>query len=188
MLYPFVRHGLDMLIVGLNPGGTSSQKGHYFSTNSALWNQLYESGLITRPVDKNVADELVFRSSRINANGWEYGITDLVDYLAESDSRKVSPTNENCRKLMQTILENKPKVVVLLHSKVIKHFVKGFLGKGDVEYGNLGKLIDGFDTVFFNVPFPCGNAITSEAKVELYKQVKEVLETWDTMIDISASR
>ena len=188
MLYPFVRHGSEILFVGLNPGGTSSQKGHYFSTNSALWNQLYESGLITRPVDKNVADKLVFRSSRINANGWEYGITDLVDYLAESDSRKVNPTRENCKELMQTILEYKPKVVVLLHGKIIKHFVKGFLGKEDVEYGNLGKLIDGFDTVFFNVPFPCGNAITTEAKVELYKQVKEVLETWDTMIDISASR
>ena len=183
MLYPFIRHGLDMLIVGLNPGGTSSQKGHYFSTNSALWNQLYESGLITRPVDKNVADDLVFGSSGINANGWEYGITDLVNYCDESDSRKVNPTRENCKELMQTILEYKPKVVVLLHGKIIKRFVKGFLGKEDVEYGNLGKLIDGLDTVFFNVPFPHGNPITSEAKVELYKQIKETLESWDTMID-----
>ena len=178
MLYPFVRHGSDMLIVGLNPGGTSSRKGHYFSTNSALWNQLYESGLITRPVDKNVADDLVFGSSRINANGWEYGITDLVNYFDESDSRKVNPTRENCRKLKQTILECKPKVVVLLHSKVINSFVKHFLGREDVEYGNLGKLLDGSDTVFFNVPFPQGNAITSEAKVELYKQIKDTLESW----------
>ena len=183
MLHPIIRPGLDMLIVGLNPGGTSSQKGHYFSANSALWNQLYESELITRPVDKNDADEHVFRSSRINANGWVYGITDLVNYLAESDSRKVNPTREHCKDLMQTILEYKPKVVVLLHGKIIKHFVKGFLGKEDVEYGNLGKLIDGLDTVFFNVPFPHGNPITSEAKVELYKQIKDTLESWDTMID-----
>ena len=144
---------------------------------------MYESGLITRPVDKIVADDLVFGSSGINANGWEYGITDLVNYLAESDSRKVNPTRENCKELMQTILEYKPKVVVLLHGKIIKHLVNGFLGKEDVEYGNLGKLIDGLDTVFFNVPFPCGNAITSEAKVELYKQIKETLESWGTMID-----
>ena len=188
MLHPILKPGLDILFVGLNPGGSSSEKGHYFSANSALWNQLYESGLITRPVDMNDADERVFRSSEINANGWEYGITDLVNYLAESDSRKVSPTNENCRNLVQTILEYKPKVVVLLHSKVIKRFVKGFLGKEDVEYGNLGKLIDGSDTVFFNVPFPCGNAITSETKVELYKQVKETLESWDTLIDTHVFR
>ena len=182
MLYPFVRPGLDMLIVGLNPGGTSSQKGHYFSSNSALWNQLYDSGLITRPVDKNVADDLVFGSSKINANGWEYGITDLVNYYAESDSRKVNPTRENCKDLMQTILKYKPRVVVLLHCKIIKHFVKDFLGKEDVEYGNLGQLIDGSDTVFFNVPFPSGNAITSEVKVELYKQIKETLESWGALI------
>ena len=77
---------------------------------------------------------------------------------------------------------------MLLHSKVIKHFVKGFLGKEDVEYGNLGKLIDGSDTVFFNVPFPSGNSITSETKVELYKQVKETLESRDTLIDTHVFR
>ena len=181
MLYPFVKDGLDILFVGLNPGGTSSDKGHYFSTNPALWNQLYASGLITRPVDMNDADEQVFDSSEINANGWKYGITDLVNYHAESDSRKVRPSRQNCIDLKQTIIKHKPKVVVLLHSKVVKHFVKGLLGKQNVEYGNLGKLIDGCDTVFFNVPFPHGNAITTETKVELYKQIKETLESWDTM-------
>ena len=183
MIYPFVRHGLDILFVGLNPGGTSSNKGHYYSTNPAFWNQLYASGLITRPVNMNVADEQVFGSSRLNANGWEYGVTDLVNFLAESDSREVKPTIDNCMDLMQTIINYKPKVVVLLHSKVIKCFVKVFLGKKDVGCGNLGKLVDGLDTVFFNVPFPHGNNITSKEKVELYKQVKETLESWTSMID-----
>ena len=181
MLYPFVKYGLDILFVGLNPGGTSSDKGHYFSTNPALWNQLYASGLITRPVSMDDADEQVFDSSEINANGWKYGITDLVNYHAESDSRKVRPSRQNCIDLKQTIIKHKPKVAVLLHSKVVKHFVKGLLGKQNVEYGNLGKLIDGCNTVFFNVPFPHGNAITTETKVELYKQIKETLESWDTM-------
>ena len=31
----------------------------------------------------NVADEQVFGSSKINANHWEYGVTDLVNGLAE---------------------------------------------------------------------------------------------------------
>ena len=178
MLYPFVRHGLDVLFVGLNPADTSSRKGHYFSTNPSFWNQLYDSGLITSPVNMNIADNVVFGSSKINANGWEYGVTDLINFHVESDSRAVNPTIQNCMDLKQTIINNKPKVVVLLHSKVIKRFVKDFLGKENVKYGNLGKLVDESDTVFFNVPFPHGNAITSEAKVELYKQVKETLESW----------
>lgn len=178
MIFPYVRHGLDILFVGLNPANTSSKKGHYFSTNPAFWNQLYGSGLITTPVTMHLGDEQVFGSTRFNVNRWEYGVTDLVNYLAESDSSLVKPTIKNCIDLLQTVIKYEPKVVVLLHSKVIKYFVKNYLGKKSVEYGNLGKLIEGCDTVFYNGPFPHGNAITSEVKVELYKQIKENLELW----------
>ncbi len=93
----------------------------------------------------NIADNVVFGSSKINANGWEYGVTDLINFHVESDSRVVNPTIQNCIDLKQTIINNKPKVVVLLHSKVIKRFVKDFLGKENVKYGNLGKLVDESD-------------------------------------------
>ena len=81
---------------------------------------------------------------------------------------------------MQTIINYEPKVVVLLHSKVVKHFVRGYMEKKGVKYGNLGKLVEGCNTVFYNIPFPHGNAITSEVKVELYKQIKETLESWNS--------
>lgn len=182
MIYPFLRQGLDILFVGLNPANTSSRKGHYFSTNPAFWNQLYEAGLITKPVNMNAADELVFGNSDINANNWEYGVTDLVNFLAESNSSVVKPTEKNCIDLMQTIITYNPKVVILLHSKVIKHFVVKFLGKTEIEYGNLGKLINGCDTIFYNVPFPHGNAITSDFKVKLYKQVKNELKVMNSIL------
>lgn len=176
MIYPFVRHGLDILFVGLNPANTSSRKGHYFSTNSAFWNQLYDAGLITSRVNKDVADDKVFGSSSINANHWEFGITDLVNGLAESNSSTVKPTEKNCSDLLETIKEYKPKVVVLLHSKVVKYFVERYMEKKEgVEYGNLGELVDGCDTLFFYVPFPHGNTILSEVKVELYRQIKDTL-------------
>ncbi len=182
MLYPFVRHGLDVLFVGLNPANQSSNKGHYFSTNPAFWNQLFDSGLITRPVNMNVADDQVFGSTSINANHWEFGITDLVNFHAESNSTKVNPTTENCIELMQTIIEFEPKIVVLLHSKVIKSFVEKYIGRRCTKYGNLGQLINGCKTVFFNVPFPHGNAITSDVKVKLYRQIKDTLKSWNDLI------
>lgn len=181
MIYPFVRPKLDILFVGLNPANTSSRKGHYFSTKPEFWNQLYDSGLIAKPVNMNIADELVFGSSELNVNHWEYGVTDLVNYLAECNSSVVKPTYENCENLMHTIVKYAPKVVVLLHSKVIKYFVKGYLGKGNVKYGNLGKLLAGCDTVFYNVPFPHGNTITSDVKIGLYKQIKEMLESQNSI-------
>lgn len=175
MINPFIRQNLDILFVGLNPANTSSEKGHYFSTNPAFWNQLYEAGLITMPVNMDVADDRVFGSSEINYNKWEYGVTDLINYLVESDSSKVKPTMEHCKNLEQSIIRYKPKVVVLLHSKVVKSFVKKHIGRDNVQYGNLGKLIDGCDTIFYNVPFPHGNSITSEVKIRLYKEIKETI-------------
>lgn len=175
MIYPFIREGLDILFVGLNPANTSSKKGHYFSTNPAFWNQLYYAGLITKPIDMNRADDIVFGSSDINYKNCQYGVTDLVNYLAESNSSKVKPTEQHCKNLEQSIVKYKPKKVILLHSKVINHFVTKYLHKPVVGYGCLGKLIDNCESVFYNVPFPHGNAITSETKVELYKKIKETL-------------
>lgn len=186
MLYPFVRKNLDILFVGLNPANTSSNKGHYFSTNCAFWNQLYESGLITFPIDKNSADEKVFGSTGINTNQWEYGMTDLVNFLAESKSSSVKPTDEDCKKLMKTIKEYKPRIVVLLHSKVITYFAKRYMCKKTIkrgEYGNLGRLINNCDSIFFSVPFPHGNSIPNGKKVELYKQIKNTLETLQPSIN-----
>lgn len=174
MIYPFIRANLDILFVGLNPAETSSKKGHYFSTRSDFWNQLYEAGLITESINKNEADEKVFRSSEINYNGWQYGITDLVNFLAKSDSSQVKPTEEDCKKLLQNIRKYKPKVVILLHSKVIKHFVKKHLENKDAQRGCLGKLVDGCNTVFYYVPFP-HSSIPSSEKIELYKEIKEFL-------------
>lgn len=175
MIYPFIREGLDILFVGLNPANTSSKKGHYFSTNPAFWNQLYDAGLITKSIDMNTADNIVFGSSEINYKNCQYGVTDLVNYLAESNSSKVKPTEQHCKNLEQNILTYKPKKVILLHSKVIKYFVTKYLHKPVVEYGCIGKLIDNCESLFYNVPFPHGNAITSEIKVELYKKIKETL-------------
>lgn len=175
MIYPFIREGLDILFVGLNPANTSSKKGHYFSTNPAFWNQLYDAGLITKPVDMNKADDIVFGSSVINYKNCQYGVTDLVNYLAESNSSVVRPTEQHCKDLKQNIVKYRPKKVILLHSKVIKYFVKGYLQKTVAGYGCLGKLIDNCESVFYNVPFPHGNAITSKIKIESYKKIKDAL-------------
>ena len=72
-LIPFVRNNLDILFVGLNPAVGSSRNRRYFSANQAIWNQLYDSGLITSRVDKSIADELVFGQKDINFQGWSYG-------------------------------------------------------------------------------------------------------------------
>lgn len=177
VLYPFIRSNLDILFVGLNPAKGSNQNGHYLSVNQAFWNQLFESGLITSPVDKMDADDIVFGSSGINFMGWQYGITDLVVEIAESDSRKIKPTQRDCVRLRDSIDDFKPKAVVLFHGLVLKKFLT-FLGYNipKANSGRLGKLIENSNSYFFNIAFPHGNAITSKEKVRRYVELKNDIE------------
>ena len=175
-LRPFLRHGLDILFAGLNPAKGSSRKGHYFSVKSAFWDQLFEAGLIAQRVNKDVADEIVFGSSEINRNGWNYGITDLVTAWAESDSTKVEPTDEDCSRLADDIRNYRPRLVVLLHSKV-RNKLAAFLGVSIPRpYGALGRWLTDVPSEFFSVPFPHGNSIPSTRKVALYREVVRLLE------------
>lgn len=174
-LKPYLRECLHILFVGLNPATGSSRNGHYFSVNSSFWTQLYASGLIVRRVAKAEADEIVFGTTTANHAGWSYGITDLVTTVAESNSRSIRPTNEDSASLINNIICFKPKAVVMMHSKV-RHSLAKFLGKPEPEDGFVGKLLgDAIDTDFFSVPFPHGNRICSEYKINLYKQIRNYL-------------
>jgi len=175
-LIPFLRNDLDIMFVGLNPAKGSSENGHYFSVRQAFWEQLYKSGIITGNIDKLIADEYVFGTTSINFNEWNLGITDLITEIAESDSRKVNPTKEDCIKLEKQIKKFEPKAVVIIHSKVLKKLLKHFgLKPLNSNTGKIGKIIPNCKTTFFNIAFPHGNAITSEAKIKKYVELKEFL-------------
>ena len=175
-LIPFLRNDLHILFVGLNPAKGSSRNKHYFSVNQAFWNQLYRSGLITKPVEKMAADEIVFGSTKINFNNWSYGITDLVIEIAESDSRKIMPTVEDCIRLEHAISENKPRIAVLLHGTVVKTFMRYFRQSiPPINSGCFGRPLKDCPTIFYSVAFPHGNNIPSREKIERYIKIKELL-------------
>ena len=176
-LVPFLRKNLDILFVGLNPAKGSSVNRHYFSVNQSFWNQLFDSGLIKQYVDKSVADTIVFGSTSINRNNWSYGITDLVTRIAESDSTKIHPTQSDCERLHNSIIKFEPRVVVLLHGKVLDNYLP-YLGKPIPisNSGKMGNLIKNHKTMFFNIAFPHGNTIPSIEKVKHYKRIIEYLD------------
>ncbi len=92
----YVRPHLDVLFVALNPPKQSHSNGHWFSGNgSRFFKLLYESGLITEPVDKRSADELVFGSTTVNYRQRTYGVIDPVADVVETNSGKVRPTRES---------------------------------------------------------------------------------------------
>ena len=176
-LVPFLRENLKILFIGLNPAEGSSKNRHYFSVNKAFWNQLFKSGLITDEIDKSEADSAVFGSTVINRNNWNYGITDLVTDIAESNSAIIKPSYYHCERLINDISRYKPETAIILHSKVLKIFLN-YLDKPlpESNSGISGKIINGSDTMFFNIAFPHGNAISADEKVKRYIEVIEYLE------------
>lgn len=173
-LVPFLRPNLDILFVGLNPAKGSNDNGHYFSVNQAFWNQLYEAELILKPVNKLVADNLIFGNNHLNFDNWQYGIIDLVTTIAESDSTKINPSYKDCICLLSDIEKFKPKTVVILHGKVLSKLFD-FLGSvaPKANTGKLGQLINKSTTEFFNIAFPHGNSINSVDKIMRYKELKK---------------
>lgn len=180
MLKPYLRDNLDILFVGLNPATGSSRNKHYFSVNQSFWKQLFKAELIKKNIDKLNADEQVFGNTNINFDNWEYGITDLITEIAESDSQKIKPTKDDCKKLKEIISDLNPKIVIILHAKVLKNFMK-YLDY-DVPPSNSGqlrKLISNCSTMFFNIAFPHGNTIVEEEKIKQYKLVKNYLQKYN---------
>ena len=153
-LKPFLREGLDILFVGLNPARRSNRNGHYFSVNQAFWNQLHDSGLITKYVDKMYADDMVFGGTGANYSEWSYGVTDLITYIADSDSANVKPTPMDSINLERDLRKYGPRTVVLMHGKVCKAFSK-HIGRhipGPSE-GHQGQLLEGCPSEFFTIAF-----------------------------------
>ena len=178
-LTPFLRKNLEILFVGLNPAKGSNKNKHYFSVNQAFWNQLFESGLITRYIDKSIADDIIFGTNKFNYRNWNFGITDLITEIAESNSTKIKPKHSDLIRLENVIKEYKPKTVVLLHGKVLNKFVC-YLGYDVPESntGKLGKLIKTCNAIFFNIAFPHGNSITNEKKIKNYLELKEYIKNY----------
>lgn len=177
-LKPFIRKNLDILFVALNPSFVSNKKMHYFSKNQSFWNQLYKSQLIVEEVDKDIADDKVFGSNLINFNNWNYGIIDIVPNIVQSNSSSVRVNIEDCVRLKNIIIEYSPKIVVIMHSKVLDKFIFRYLNieKQISNSGRMGKLIQDCDSIFYNIAFPHGNKIKKERKIENYILVRGELD------------
>ena len=74
----YLRPGLDIVFVGINPGAYSARVGHYFATpRNRFWSAINRSGLLAEPVDAE-NDHLVLEQG--------IGLTDVVKRPSSSAS------------------------------------------------------------------------------------------------------
>lgn len=171
----YLRTGLDLLFIALNPPVQSNMNGHYFSgKGSTFFKHLYKSGLIKENIDRRNADEFVFGGTTYNYQNCNFGVIDLLPEVEETDSKKMRVEKEDVKLLFSRIITYKPKCVCIIHSKVIKA-IKKYAGI-DLSYGLNGKAIENCDTIFFCNYFPNGNSIRTSKKLEIYDKIKSEIK------------
>ena len=175
-LRPFLRPGLDVLFVALNPPAQSNSNGHYFSgARSRFFKLLALSGLTTHELPKNHADELVFGSTKFNYSGAAFGVIDLVEDLVETNSGRVRAKRHHVEKLLSRIHEFEPRFVCVIHSKVRDALQRYGNLLGPLDYGCCGKVIPESATGLLVNYFPNGNSIPDGPKLQIFRDLRDLL-------------
>jgi TDG/mug DNA glycosylase family protein len=100
----YLREGLDIVFVGLNPGLYSAQVGHYFARKqNRFWPALSASGLVPEPVGPEDDTRLL---------EWGIGLTDIVKRPTRG-IHELTPTEfrRGAKTLREKILRCKPRIV-----------------------------------------------------------------------------
>lgn len=142
---------MDILFVALNPPVNSNSNGHYFSNNLSFWNLLFNSELIVKQVkSKLTGDDEVFRQNTINYKNANYGITDLVHDVVETNSNKVKVERARVERILKMVDTHTIKKLCIMHSSVGIAFQKAGLIKRNPNYGLVGIYKN---TLIYEVPF-----------------------------------
>jgi G:T/U-mismatch repair DNA glycosylase len=176
LLQPFLRPGLDVLFLALNPPVQSNTNGHYFSGDqSRFYDLLFKSGLIVRAVPKSRADEIVFGGTSINYNRSTFGVIDLIGDLVQTHSAKVRVSREHVQQAVANIQRVGPRFVCVIHSKV-RDALNRYAGlTRELDYGVCGAILPGCDTRFVLNYFPNGNAVPDEPKLAIFSSLRDAL-------------
>jgi TDG/mug DNA glycosylase family protein len=106
-LLDVIRPGVRVLFVGINPGLRSAAVGHHFAGYSnRFWKLLYESQLVSEPIDW---------SGDVRLPEWGFGITNLVG-RATAGISELQPLDFHGgrRILLAKIQRFQPELVVLV--------------------------------------------------------------------------
>ncbi len=161
----YLRPGLKLVIVGLNPGRRSGETGHHYAWGgNHFWPLMYKSGLIPEPV-KPVDDCRVLE--------WAIGLTNLVDRPTRSGDDLTSlEMLEGASALRQKLLDFRPRVVCFNG----KSIYQAFSGRRNVSFGLQPEHLDG--ALLFVMPSTSARTTTYQRrhKLEYFRALKMLVD------------
>jgi TDG/mug DNA glycosylase family protein len=168
----YLREGLELVIVGINPGRRSGATGHHYAfPGNQFWPLLFESGLL--PERLTYADD-----HRVLEFG--IGLTNLVDRTTRSAS---DLTREELRAgadaLRAKLLRFGPKVACFNGMGILE----AFSGRKKASLGLQPDMVG--DTRLFVVPSSSGRtaAYQRPVKLDYLRRLRQLLEGLRTGVD-----
>ena len=161
----YLRPGLDLVIVGINPGLRSGTTGrHYAWPGNHFWPLLHESGIVPEPLT-HAEDHRVL----------EYGIglTNLVDRTSRSAS-DLTPAEmrAGALSLREKLLACRPRIICFNG----KGIYEAFAGRKNVSLGLQEETLDG--SLLFVVPSSSARtaAYQRPAKLAYFRELKALVD------------
>jgi TDG/mug DNA glycosylase family protein len=115
MLLDYFSHGLDVLLVGINPGERSDDLGHHFAgRGNKFWRSLHEAGLVPR---------LMTYKDDLRLPEYGIGLTDIVARASRGSSELDRVEFEKGRRLLaEKVTRYRPKAVGFVGVTVFRGF------------------------------------------------------------------
>lgn len=159
----YLAPGLDLVLVGANPGITSARQGHYYAhPQNAFWKLLHQSGLLDEPLGP---------TDDVRINDFGIGLTDLVrrptsgiNDLSQKERRSAAPA------LLERLEACQPRVVCFNGKEVYR----GFSGKG-CELGLQRERVAGARVFVVPSSSPRNARWSFDEKLGYFRQLKRVV-------------
>ena len=164
----YLRRGLDIVFVGINPGEYSAMVGHYFATpRNRFWPAINRSGLLGEELS---ADE----DRRVLDYG--IGLTDVVKRPSSSASNLRAADYRRWAPVLKEKLERcRPKIVCFHGTTAYRNYLK--YAEGVDERPKLGlqpREIGGSRVFVVPNPSPANAAFSLDTLVTWYRRLKEM--------------
>jgi double-stranded uracil-DNA glycosylase len=162
----YLRPGLRVVFVGINPGTYSASVGHYYARRAnKFWELLSDSGLVSRKLDCEDDARLP---------KWGIGLTDVVkrptasaDELTGGDYRNAVPA------LIEKIRKYQPRIVAFNGMTGFRNFRRalGYHSEGHVRLGKQTELLEGAEVFVLPSTSPANARLSRRQKLAYFRQL-----------------
>ncbi|HLF78724.1 MAG TPA: mismatch-specific DNA-glycosylase [Dehalococcoidia bacterium] len=161
----YLRTGLKLVIVGINPGMRSGQSGHHYAfRGNHFWPLLYDAGLLPEPLTY-AEDHRVME--------YDIGLTNLVHRTSRSaDELSKAELQAGAENLRAKLLMHRPRVVCFNGMGIYE----AFSGRRKVAPGLQEERLE--EMLMFVVPSSSGRtaAYLRPAKLALFQELRALVE------------